>query len=73
MGSAMSETQEELLTSGFSRIVLMLDGDEAGREATWGIAERLMRRTFVKVVYMADGKQPDQLSSEELRSILGSL
>ena len=73
MGVSLSERQEELLASKFSRIVLMLDGDEAGRGGAREIAARLVHRMYVKVVDLPDGKQPDQLSSEELRSILGSI
>jgi len=51
----------------------MLDGDEAGRGAAEAIAARLVRRTFVKVVDVSEGKQPDELSSEEIKSILGLL
>jgi len=72
MGSAMSEKQEELLAA-FQKIILMLDGDEAGREGAKTIAERLIHRIFVRVVDLADGKQPDQLSAEEIRSLLGSI
>ena len=70
MGSSLSETQERMLAE-FSHVMIMLDGDEAGREATRQIAARLAQRTFVKVINLPDGVQPDQLASEELKSILG--
>jgi DNA primase len=73
IGSSLSDVQEEIITSSFSKAVLLLDGDDAGREATADIAERLMRRIFVKAIYLAEGVQPDHLSPEEIRSILGSL
>ena len=69
MGSSLSEAQEKLLLE-FPRVLLFLDGDEAGREATTIIAGRLMPQTFLRVVQVADGVQPDQLSSEEIREIL---
>ena len=31
MGSTMSKTQEKLLEKGFGEVILMLDGDDAGR------------------------------------------
>lgn len=65
----MSEEQEKLLLS-FQSIILFLDGDEAGREATRSISARLMHRMFVKVIGLSDGKQPDQLSSDEIKKIL---
>jgi DNA primase len=72
MGSSMSDEQEEL-PSSFAKIILMLDGDEVGRGAAQAIALRLVHRTFVKVVDVPLGKQPDELSPEQIKSILGSL
>ena len=69
----MSDVQEALIVSSFLKSVLLLDGDEAGREATADITARLMRRMFVKAIYLAEGVQPDHLLPEEIRSLLGSL
>lgn len=75
MGSFMSAKQEELLrkhTSAESRIILMLDEDEAGQEARQKIATRLAAFAFVRIhVFDEAGTQPDQLSSEELSEALG--
>ena len=73
MGSALSEHQEKLLVENFDRVVVMLDGDEGGRSATSEIALRLVRKVFVQVIEMPEGKQPDQLSSEELQKFLKRL
>jgi DNA primase len=54
----------------FEQIILFLDGDEAGRFAAQSIAGRLMYRSFVKVISVPEGKQPDTLSSEEIRKLL---
>ena len=51
----------------------MLDGDEAGKSAVSEIASRLMRKVFVRVVDVPDGKQPDELSSGEIQKLLASL
>src|SRR5260370_34393643 len=64
MGSSMSDAQENFLHP-FTHVILLFDGDDAGRTAESTTAPRLMDRTFVKVVNLADGKQPDQLSSDE--------
>lgn len=72
MGSALSQEQEETLAE-FARVVLLLDGDVAGKEATNAIAFRLMCRTFVKTIHLPEESQPDQLSPEDLKFILGSL
>lgn len=70
MGSTLSEVQERLLVEHFRGAVLFLDGDEAGRTATAEILPRLARRLFVRVIDLADGRQPDQLSAEEIRMVL---
>jgi len=73
MGSTMSEAQEQLLICDFDRVVVMLDGDEAGRKAADEFSARLVRKVFVRVVDAGDDRQPDQLSTEELRQMLASL
>lgn len=73
MGSALSDVQEKLLADNFREAVLLLDGDDAGRAATVEIAPRLARSMFVRAVELAADCQPDRLSSEEIRTILGSL
>ena len=72
MGSTLSNEQQAVLEK-FSKVILMLDGDEPGREAASVIAALLMTQTFVKVIRLPERKQPDQLSSVELRNILGTL
>jgi DNA primase len=71
MGSALSERQRELLLR-FRRLVLMLDGDDAGRAATAEIAAKLVYSRFVRAVSLAEGAQPDQLSSDDLARIIGA-
>jgi DNA primase len=70
MGSSFSEAQQELLVAKFERVVVMLDGDEPGRLATAECVRRLASRIWVRAAVVPEGKQPDQLSSEELRQIL---
>jgi len=72
MGSSMSKVQERLLSEqNIAEVILMLDGDEAGRHATEEIGDRLQRVIFsVKTIELDDGKQPDQLSSDEIRTEL---
>lgn len=69
MGCSLSAQQERLL-SRFKRIILLLDGDDAGVQATRVIADRLVRCRFVRAVEIAVGRQPDELSSEEIRAFL---
>ena len=70
MGSSLSVAQESGLLHHFARIVLMLDGDVAGRAASEVIATRLSDRRSVQVVRVPDGTQPDQLSCSSIRQLL---
>jgi DNA primase len=70
MGCSMSEEQESLLVSHASMVLLMLDGDEAGRKATEEVMLRLGQRVWVKSVRVPDNKQPDQMSGGELEELL---
>jgi len=70
MGISLSEVQEQLLRQRFPRLALMLDGDEAGRRASQQLAARLQGKVSLSVVEAPSGRQPDQLSSEEMESLL---
>ena len=71
MGSTMSKAQENLLAQHFGHVIVMLDGDEAGKVAAQGIADRLRQIIYqVDVVSLADGVEPDQLSRDELQGFL---
>jgi hypothetical protein len=71
MGSSMSTQQEELMAGHFKSACLMLDGDDTRRSATNECLVRLGRRMWVLTVELPDGRQPDQLSEEQLRRLLG--
>ena len=70
MGCSLSVEQEDLLAAHFRGAWLMLDGDEAGRKAAAEILPRLARRMFIRVVDVGDGRQPDQLTDEEIAALL---
>jgi DNA primase len=70
MGSSLSAEQENALLAAFSRVVLLLDGDAAGRAASRAIAARLSRRCRVAEVQVPDGAQPDQLSLAAIQELL---
>lgn len=69
MGWSLSEAQEELLAR-FKRVVLLHDGDDAGRGGTSQNAARLVHKVFVRAIDLPDGAQPDQLSDNEIRALL---
>jgi DNA primase len=70
MGTALSPAQERLLNR-FQQIVLLLDGDQAGKAASSGLAARLAECHFVRIVAIEG--QPDQLSSAEIQAALSQL
>ena len=69
MGCVLSEAQENVLLERFQTVLLMLDGDQAGREASRAVAARLSKKCSVGVVRVPDGAQPDQLPPEVIRRL----
>ena len=72
MGSALYPPQQRILLQRFQRVILMLDGDAAGRRATAEVAARLRAYCQVQVVDLAERMQPDQMSPEQIRQLLGA-
>ena len=70
LGSSLAEPQEELLRTHFQQLVLMLDGDDAGRRASQQLRTRLRRKVSLSWAQVPNGRQPDQLSEEEIQRIL---
>jgi DNA primase len=73
LGSSLSKEQEELICNHFKKVVLLFDGDDAGRAATDDCLQRLGRRLWVQAISLPDSVQPDQLSTEEIQTMLVSL
>jgi len=69
MGASLSDRQSELLEKYFRELVVMLDGDEAGRRASRVLA---MRWPAAHTAWVPAGRQPDQLSSEDIKRIVRS-
>jgi DNA primase len=70
MGASLSERQSALLDTYFRELVVMLDGDEAGRRATQKLAAQRWKKLSLSMVEVPSGQQPDQLSTEEIERIL---
>lgn len=70
MGSTLADEQAELLVDNAERLVLMFDGDDAGKEGERSCYRVLRTRTFLKSVHLADGEQPDALSSDQICELL---
>jgi len=73
MGSALSAEQEEMIVAAVnpqSRIILMLDEDEAGREAREKITPRLAAHCYVRNFrFEHEGQQPDLLTAEQIAEL----
>jgi len=73
MGSTMSAMQEKLLED-FAHVVVMLDGDEAGRVAAENISDRLQRVVYkVDLIELPHGMQPDQLAASSVQQMLNPI
>jgi DNA primase len=70
MGAALYSSQQRLLLERFRRVILMLDGDDAGRRANTVITARLQPHASVRVIRLPDAVQPDRLSTEAIRHFL---
>jgi DNA primase len=70
MGSALYPPQQRILLQRFQRVILMLDGDAAGRRAGAEIAARLRVHCVAHAVDMPE--RPDQMSSEQIRRLLSA-
>jgi len=70
MGTELYERPAQLLRDRFSRVLLLLDGDEAGRLARDRVAARLRDRCEVRVIELPEGVQPDQLPDGRLCELM---
>jgi DNA primase len=72
MGSTLSRYQADLLCRHFTRAVLMLDGDAAGRQGTAAMMQSLAGRLPLTVITLQADMQPDQLASDDLQRLVSS-
>jgi DNA primase len=72
LGSSLSKEQEAMLVDRFKRVLLLFDGDDAGRTATDDCLLRLGRKLWVKVIGLPDGKQPDDLPADVIAELITS-
>jgi DNA primase len=74
MGSSMSEAQVALLREhcpALRFVSVMLDGDEAGRNASEVVASRLAKHWWTRIVELPDGTQPDTVKLDVLEELIG--
>ncbi|MGZ5543709.1 MAG: toprim domain-containing protein, partial [Limisphaerales bacterium] len=74
MGTTLSTEQEDLIvnhTDVNTRIIVMLDEDDAGRGTRCEIAGRLAFYCYVMIhKFKKEGQQPSDLTAEEIQTIL---
>jgi DNA primase len=62
LGTALTEHQAAIIRRFTTNVVIMFDGDEAGRKATWrGMLVMMKAGLYGRVVAMPDGEDPDTL------------
>jgi DNA primase len=70
MGSAISSQQIQFIASNCSDVVLLLDGNAPGRNATLEIGNQLVYRCFVRAIELPEDKQPDNYLAVEMCQML---
>ena len=70
MGATLYDAQQRALLRHFRSLILMLDGDSAGRCSTATMTAQLRPHVSVHVIHLPEPVQPDQLTTEALREIL---
>lgn len=68
-GAQVTDYQIDKLLSWQQPICLMFDGDEAGRKATKSVGDRLKGRTTLMCINLPEGRDPADLSLEQLRVV----
>lgn len=75
MGTLMSEEQEKLIVETVDengKVALMFDEDEAGRSGSEDVLGRLVSQVYLKQIRLGEeGLQPDSVSKEKLKELLG--
>ena len=70
MGVVLSDRQKMLPMRRFSEVVLLLDGDDAGRRATERIRDALRHDVSVRVGIVPDDCQPDALRADQITELV---
>jgi DNA primase len=72
MGTSVSVKQLELLAHANARhVTVMLDGDDAGREAAEKVAGAIGNVAWSRIVHLPDGAEPDTIDPAQLERLLG--
>ena len=75
MGTSMSDEQERLIVEAVGekgKVTLMFDSDESGKSVSRDGLARLVSQVYVKLTKLGkEGLQPDSLSKEKIKKVLG--
>jgi len=71
LGASIGRTQVQKLIQRFDKVYTIGDGDAAGRKMTDEVFVKLSTAVECERVHMPDGKDPDNLSPEQLCELLG--
>lgn len=71
MGTTLSSYQLDMMKESRRFYLLMMDGDEAGRQATPIIEQKLtLFQIPFRTITLRDGEQPDEISAEQLKKMV---
>jgi DNA primase len=70
MGRSISQVQEKLLLNLDKRLILMFDGDKAGKDATKKAIQQLQGKMDIFPVYLPNNIQPDDMGENEIINLL---
>lgn len=70
MGSTISSKQASLLEKTGKRIIVMLDGDEAGKKGTEEVIKKLQGKQPLKIIRLRKNVQPEETPKEVLREMM---
>ncbi len=69
LGTNLSAVQAAWLSAA-ARVLLLLDGDQAGRKAVHAISQRLAGATTAVIHHLPEGHEPEDLSDGELAALV---
>lgn len=70
LGSVLSEANIERLCQFFSVLIIIGDGDKAGRHMVKTVNDKLGKRIIIKYIDLPDGKDPGDLSDLEIINLI---
>lgn len=73
LGSNLSDEQNSIIVKNYTDVILMFDGDKAGREGIKKAVEKLKNTTNLYVVPILEGEDPDTLTQEFVSNIANQI